>query len=141
MNSPSTCDEMSHRTQRPQHNALILTRTKPLIDCDDSACSFHVRNPNCALLLLPFHNEHKASESSKAYFLTEKYNTLDRKAILSSASLVQVYWTRERRSEFISIFSLSRSLILCEDTPDVSADQGMFKTIECHGSKWKGAMR
>jgi hypothetical protein len=132
MNSPSTCDQMSHRTQRPQHNTLLLKRTKPMVNCDDSACSSHVRNPNCALLLLPLHKEHTTSESSRGYFPTEKYNTLDRKATLLSASLVQVYWTRERKSEFISIFSLSRSVILCEDTPDVSAVQVVLKTIECH---------
>jgi hypothetical protein len=47
-------------------------------------------------------------ETSKDYFPTQKYDTLDRTVTLLSASSVQVYWAGARQSKFISIFSLSK---------------------------------
>jgi hypothetical protein len=47
-------------------------------------------------------------ESIKAYFPAQTYYTLDLKATPLSASSVQVYRAKERRSKFTSIFSLSK---------------------------------
>jgi len=76
-------------------------------------------------------------ESSKAYFPAQKYDTLDLKTALLSASSVQVYWARQRKGKFISI-SLSFSLSLLKMHADATfrADELFLRQKKLHQSEW-----
>jgi hypothetical protein len=72
----------------------------------------------------PSSSMNRKPESLKAYFPAQKYDTLDRKATLLSASSVQMYWARQRKRKFISIFLSVQDACGC----DVSGRRVIFKT-------------
>jgi hypothetical protein len=56
---------------------------------------------------------YRKPEFTKVYFPAQKYDTLDLKATLSASS-VQVYWARQRKRKFVSIFHAVQDACGCD---------------------------